>query len=248
MKTRNTTLKHYMIPGLVLAVLLCLPQSIFAYDFYNWSHGASGYNNAIEKATSEENPLILYFHTDGCSWSKKMNDRYLASNDVASFLSDIPKVEINPERGADEKALETKHNVKVYPSFLVFIPSAKMKPQGLYPFREGGDWTTAEFIHAIKSRLVGQYNHGGYAFYKGRQYEEAIRYFDKSVSLDPEDAYAYYMRGIIYHTVAYRDRNTDFLKKAELNYMKSLTIDLDQPECKAELEKLRKTMEQMGVK
>jgi len=221
---------------------------MFAYDFYSWSHGASGYNSAIEKATNERNPLILYFHTDGSTRSKKMNDRYLASNDVASFLSSIPKVEINPERGADEKALATKYNVKGYPSFLILVPSAKMKPQRVYPFREGGDWTTAEFIHDIISRLVGQYNHGGYAWYKGGQYDEAIRYFDKAISLDPEDAYAYYMRGIIYHTVASRDGNTDFLKEAELNYMKSLTIDLDQPECMTELEKLQKAMEQLGVR
>ncbi|MBW2636237.1 MAG: tetratricopeptide repeat protein [Deltaproteobacteria bacterium] len=248
MKARNTSLKHYMIPGLVLAILLCLPQSTLAYDFHAWSHGASGYDDTIGQATIEEMPLILYFHTDGCSWSKKMNDRYLASNDVVSFLSSIPKVEINPDRGADEKALAMKYNVKEYPSFLVFVPTVKVKPQRVYPFRQGGDWTTGEFIHAITSRLAGQYDHGGYAWYKGSQYDKAIRCFDRSIGLDPEDAYAYYMRGIIYHTVACQDRNTDLLKKAEINYMKSLTIDLDQPECMAELEKLQKAMEQMGLR
>jgi tetratricopeptide (TPR) repeat protein len=237
-----------MIPCFVLAVLLCLSHTIFAYDFYNWSHGASGYISAIKKATNEQNPLILYFHTDWSNLSQKMNDRYLASRDVASFLSNIPKVEINPDRGADEKVLATKYDVKGYPTFLVFVPSAKMKPQRVYPFRQDGDWATSEFIHVITSRLVGQYNHGGYAWYKGGRYDEAIRYFDKSISLDPEDAYAYYMRGIIYHTIASRDGNTDFLKEAELNYMKSLTIDLDQPECMAELEKLQNAMEQMGLR
>jgi tetratricopeptide (TPR) repeat protein len=248
MRIRSNLLKHYMIPEFIAAFLLCLPQSIFAYDFNTWSHGASGYNNAIEKATIERDPLILYFQTDESTWSKKMNDRYLASNDVATFLSSIPKVEINPERGADEKALAREYDVTGYPTFLVFVPSTKMKPQSINPFRQGGDWTTGEFIYAIILRLVDQYDHGGYEWFKGGQYDEAIRYFDKSVSLDPEDAYAYYMRGIIYHTIASRDGNMELLKKAEINYMKSLTIDLDQPEIIEELEKLQKAMKQKGVK
>lgn len=248
MRAGGTSLKHYMILVFAAAVLLLLPHSIFAYDFQNWSHGASGYTDAIKKAANERDPLILYFHTEGSSWSKEMNERYLASDDVAAFLSSIPKVEINPDRGADEKALAREYHVKGYPLFLVFVPSVKMEPQSINPFRQGGDWTTGEFIYAIISRLVNQYNHGGYEWFKGGRFNEAVRYFDKAINLDPDDAYAYYMKGIIYHTIGSRDGNMAFLKEAELNYMKSLTIDLDQPEVMKELEKLQKAMKELGVK
>jgi len=36
----------------------------------------------------------------------------------------------------------------------------------------------------------------GYAYYNLSQYERAIQDFDEAIRLDPQSAYAYYMRGL----------------------------------------------------
>lgn len=248
MKIRVVSLKSGIICGVFLFIVLFIPNRILAYDFSIWSHGASGYNDAIQEAKNEGKPLILYFHTEWCKWSKKMNNDYLASYNVKDFLRDIPKVEINPDKGADEKALTKKYNVTGYPSFLVSVPSVDSKTERLYPLKEGTDWTTDEFINALRAKLVNLYNKKGYSCYQRKQYEEAIKYYEMAISFDPEDAYAYYGKGIVHHIVAYKNRDTSLLEEAETNYLKALEIDSSHQGSKKELERLRKTMEKMGIR
>lgn len=248
MKIRVVSLKSGIICGVFLFIVLFIPNRILAYDFSIWSHGASGYNDAIQEAKNEGKPLILYFHTEWCKWSKKMNNDYLASYNVKDFLRDIPKVEINPDKGADEKALTKKYNVTGYPSFFVSVPSVDSKTERLYPLKEGTDWTTDEFINALRAKLVNLYNKKGYSCYQRKQYEEAIKYYEMAISFDPEDAYAYYGKGIVHHIVAYKNRDTSLLEEAETNYLKALEIDSSHQGSKKELEKLRKTMEKMGIR
>ena len=225
MTSEKFFLQNCIMQVLFLLFVLFIPNKILADDFLDWSHGAVGYHDAMQEATNEEKPLILYFHTDWCKWSKKMNKDYLASYDVTDFLQNIPKVEINPEKGAEEEALSKKYNVTGFPSFLVSVPSVDSKAVRLYPFRKGSDWTTDEFIDAIKANVVNQYNKKGYSCYQRKQYEEAIRYYEMAISYDPEDVYAYYGKGIVNHTVAYKNRDTSLLEEAETNYLKALDID-----------------------
>jgi len=248
MKIRSLYFKSCVACGVFLSTIFFMPNIIFAFDFYDWSHGASGYDNEIYEAKSEDKPLILYFHTEWCKWSKKMNDNYLASYDVNDFLSDIPKVEINPEKGDDEKTLAKKYNVTGYPSFLVFVPSINNKTARLYPFKKGSDWATDEFIDAIREKFVTLYNNEGYSCYKRKRYEDAIKYYEMAISFDPDDVYAYYGEGIVYHVVAYENRDTSLLEEAEANYLKALEIDPSHDGSKMELEKLYKTMEKMGMR
>lgn len=248
MKIRVVSLKNGIICGVSLFVVLFTPNRILAYDFSGWSHGASGYNDVIQEAKNEDKPLILYFHTEWCKWSKKMNNNYLASNNVKDFLRGIPKMEINPDKGADEKALSKKYNVTGYPSFLVSVPSVDSKTARLYPFKKGTDWTTVEFINAIRTKLVNLYNKKGYLCYKRKQYKEAINYYEMAISFDPENTYAYYGKGIVHHTVAYKNQDTRLLEEAETNYLKALKIDPSHPGSKKELERLRRTMEKMSIR
>jgi len=242
------TFKIAIIQGLILFIVLFIPHRILAYDFSDWAHGASGYNDAIEEAKNEEKPLVLYFHTKWCKWSKKMNKNYLASYEVEDFLDNIPKVEIDPDKGSDEKALTKKYSVTGYPSFLVFVPSIDSNVQRIYPLRKGTDWTTDEFINAIKAKLVRLYNNKGYSCYQKQRYEAAIKYYDMAISFDPEDAYAYYGKGIVHHTVAYKNQDTRLLEEAETNYLKALEIDPGHIGSKKELERLHKSMEKMGIR
>jgi len=234
--------------GVFLFILLLIPHRILGYEFSGWSHGASGYKNAVQEAKNEDKPLIIYFHAEWCKWSKKMNNNYLASYDVKSFLRDIPKVEIDPDKGAAEKALENRYNVTGYPSFLVSIPSIDSKTERLYPFKERGDWTIDEFIDAIRSKFVNLYNRKGYSCFQKKEYEKAIKYYDMAISFDPEDVYAYYGTGIVLHTVAFMNRDTKLLEEAETKYLKALEIDPSHPESKKEIERLRKTMEKLGIR
>ena len=248
MKIRVVSLKNGIICGVFLFIVLFIPNRILAYDFSGWSHGASGYNDAIQEAKNEDKPLILYFHTEWCKWSKKMNNNYLASYNVGDFLRDIPKVEINPNKGADEKALSGKYNVTGYPSFFVFVLSVDSKTERLYPFKKGTDWTTDEFINAIRAKLVNLYNKKGYSCYQRKQHQKAIKYYEMAISFDPENAYAYYGKGIVHHTVAYKNQDTRLLEEAETNYLKALGIDPSHSGSKRELERLRKAMEKMGIR
>jgi tetratricopeptide (TPR) repeat protein len=248
MKIKVVSLKEVIICGVFLLIVLLIPYRVVAYDFYGWSHGASGYNDAIQAAINEDKPLILYFHTEWCKWSKKMNDDYLASYDVTYMLDDIQKVEINPDKGADEKALVRKYNVTGYPSFLVSVPSIDSNSERLYPFEKGTDWTTDEFIDAIRSTLVNLYNKKGYSCYQRKQYDEAIKYYEMAISFDPEDAYAYYGKGVVHHTVAYQNRDTGLLEEAETDYLRALEIDPSHPGCKKGLKQLRITMEKLGIR
>ena len=248
MKIRVVSLKNGSVIGVFLFIVLFIPHGIFAYDFSDWDHGASGYNGAIQGATSEDKPLILYFHTDWCKWSKKMNAEYLALDNVKDFLRDIPKVEINPDKGSDEKALSKKYNITGFPSFLVSVPSIDGKTERVYPFRKGTDWTTDEFISAVKSNIVKLYNRKAFSCYQSKQYEEALKYYEMAVNFDPDDAYAYYGTGVVYHTVAFNNRNKRLLEEAETHYLKALEIDPNHEGSKKELDRLRKTMEKMGIK
>lgn len=248
MKNGSFSLKSCVICGVFLSTIFLIPNRILAFDFSNWSHGASGYNYAIYEAKSEDKPLILYFHTEWCKWSKKMNTIYLASYDLNDFLSGIPKVEINPEKGTDEKALSKKYNITGYPSFLVSIPSINSKTESLYPFRKGSDWTTEEFINAIRAKLANFYNKEGYSCYQKKRYEDAIKYYEMTISFDPENVYAYYGKGIVHHTVAFENRDTSLLEEAEADYLKALEIDPSDAGSKKELERLHKTMEAMGMR
>ena len=173
-KTAAVSFNHFAICGVLLFVVLFFPNRLLANGFYGWHHGASGYSYAIQEAEYEEKPLVVYFHVEWCKWCKKMNNDYLASYEVEDFLRNIPKVEINPEKGADEEALASKYGVTGYPSLLVSVPSLGNKNERIYPFREGADWTNDEFIDAIRSNIANTYNKKGHSCYQGKQYEEAI--------------------------------------------------------------------------
>ena len=99
----NNGIIRGFILGLFLLVVSFVPNKTLANDFSDWSHGASGYKHAIQEAKNEDKPLILYFHKERCKWSRKMTKNYLASYDVKAFLRGIPKVEINPDKGAMER-------------------------------------------------------------------------------------------------------------------------------------------------
>ncbi len=225
------------------SLLVC--GDILAYDFTDWYHGASGYEDALDEVIGEEKPLILYFHSESCTWCKKLDSEYLASYEVDQFLSNIPKVEISSSEEAPEKALYDKYGVSGVPSFFVLIPSMDSKSaKSISPFMKGKHKTTYEFISAIKKRITYKYNNKGYSLFNNKQYEESLKYYEMTLNFDPENVYAYYAMGLVYHTISYNQKDSDLLEKAKENYSKALEIDPNHEESLKGLENLRKNKSQ----
>ncbi len=218
---------------------------ILAYDFTDWYHGASGYEDALDEVIGEEKPLILYFHSESCNWCKKLDSEYLASYEVDQFISNIPKVEISSAKEAPEKALYDKYGVTGVPAFFVLMPSMDSKPaKSISPFMKGKHKTTDEFVDVIKRRITYKYNNKGYSLFKNKQYEEALKYYEMTLNFDPENVYAYYAMGLVYHTISYNKKDSDLLEKAKENYSKALEIDPNHEESRKGLDNLRKSKSQ----
>lgn len=248
MKKEGFSLKCCFIYVLFLSFILLFPNSLLADDFSDWYHGASGYDDAVQKAEDEEKPLIVYFRLESCKWCKKMNNEYLDSYEVYNFLNSIPKVEIEPDKGASEKALAEKYNVTGYPSFFVSIPAQDAENIKIHPFKNNGDLTTYEFIDAIRKKIIYVYNNKGYSCYQNKQYEDAIKYFEISISFDPENAYAYYGKGMVHYADGYENKDAELLEEAETDFLNALEMDPDNVQSKKELQKLQSAMKKMGIR
>jgi len=245
MRTSIVSKKTITLISIFLLGGLFVCSDILAYDFTDWYHGASGYEDALDEVIGEEKPLILYFHSESCNWCKKLDSEYLASYEVDQFLSNIPKVEISSSEEAPEKALYDKYGVTGVPSFFVLIPSMDSKPaKSISPFMKGKHKTTDEFISAIKERITYKYNNKGYSLFKNKQYEEGLKYYEMTLKFDPENVYAYYAMGLVYHTIGYNQKDSDLLEKAKENYSKALEIDPNHEESIKGLENLRESKSQ----
>jgi len=220
-----------------------------SFDFPEWEHGASGHRNALKIAQEEEMPLIVYFHTEWCKWSKRMNNEYLASYKVRDFLDGVPKVEINPDKGAAEKELCNKtYRVKGYPTFLVFIPAYNNQPHRIYPYRKGKDWTVDEFTKAIGERVALEYNQKGHFFFRNKKYEDATDCHEIALDYDPDNAYAYYGLGMACYAKGYYSRNVDLINKAEGHFIRALELDPNDEASRKQLESIREGHRRRGRK
>ena len=237
--------KTIILINLLLLGGLFICSNTLAYDFTDWYHGASGYEDALDEVIDAEKPLILYFHRENCKWCKKLESEYLASDRVDQFISNIPRVEISSAKEAHEKALYDKYGVTGVPAFFVLMPSMDSKPaKSISPFIKGKHKTTDEFVDAIKRRITYKYNNKGYSLFKNKQYEEALKYYEMSLNFDPRNVYAYYAMGLVYHTIGYNQNAPDLLEKAEENFSKALEIDPNHEESLKGLDNIRKNKRQ----
>ncbi len=245
MRSSIVSKKTIALVGIFLLGSLFVCGDILAYDFTDWYHGASGYEDALDEVIGDEKPLILYFHSESCNWCKKLDSEYLASYEVEQFISNISKVEIISSKEAPEKALYDKYGVTGIPAFFVLIPSMDSKPaKSISPFIKGKHKTGVEFVDAIKRRITYKYNNKGYSLFKNKQYEEALKYYEMTLNFDPENVYAYYAMGLAYHTIGYDQKDMDLLEKAKENYSKALEIEPNHKESLKGLENLRKNKSQ----
>ncbi len=234
--------------GILLAFLtLCIPCGPWAYEFSGWSRGVNGHEEALKEAMNEGKPLIVYFWADWCKWCRRLNSQYLASSEVERYLAEIPKVQIEPDKGSAEKDLSRKHGVTGYPTFLVSVPSLGKGPgDRLHPFRGGKELSVNEFLREMRTAIAGKYSDKAYASYKSKNYDEAVDYYGAAIAYDEENAYAYYGLGAVYYAMAFQKKDKELLKDAEGYYEKALELDPKHSAAKAELERLRKAVKELN--
>jgi tetratricopeptide (TPR) repeat protein len=227
---------------LVLIVLMNNGKAL-AYDFFYWDRGATGLEAARYGAELAQKPLILYFHVQDCAWCEKMNNTYLATDTVESFLMEMYKVEVDPNRGEDEAALTSQYGISRYPVFLVTVPAFKTEPERVHPFLKDKEMSVAEFIQAIKTRIAHIYSKIAYTSFEKKAYEEAIKYYQWALEYDENNVYAYFALGIVYEKRGEETRDIDSLTEAEVNLLRALEIDPNHQDSKKALEEVRKNLE-----
>ncbi len=245
MRIKNAFLKIIIGAIATFAIVLLNVNSLWANSFPNWAQGASGYEEALSEAQDSESPIILYFNADWCKWCKKLNSEYLSSWEIESFLSDIPKVNINPDNGSAEKALKRKYRVTGVPSFLISIPAFSNKTEKVHPFLTSGNLSVDEFLAEVRKRIALQYNQKAFTSYKRKSHDDALSYVEMAINYDPENVYAYYLNGLIYHSRGYKEKDLELLEKAEENYQKALELDPDHKAARKELNKLSDLIERV---
>ena len=225
----------------MLIFLFC--QYVYAFDFPLWEHGPTGYKFAYSDALENEKPLIVYFHIEGSIWNERMNDEYLASMLINTYLIDIPKVEINGEGGEDTvKKLVSEYGVKQFPAFFILAPSFSNGHNRIHPFSEN-EMSTEEFLNKMKEVIAYQYNTKAFSYFEKKDYDNALKYYQMSSHYNPEDAYTYYSIGTIYNFKYYNgDKSRKLLKDARDNYQKAIELNPGHKESLIELEKLRKEL------
>lgn len=235
--------KTIIVATAVFAVALLWGNSSGAVALPNWAQGASGYRKAHSEAKDSGRPFILYFSTEWCKWCKKMDNKYLASSEIERFLSDIPKVIINPDSGSAEYALYRQYRVKSFPAFLITIPAFGNQAVKVHPFLKSGNLSVDEFLAKIKDRIARQYTKEALSSYKRKAYQAALSHIKMAITYNPDHVYAYYLRGRIHHSRGYMENNLELLKTAEENYQKVLALKPDHKKARKELNKLTKLME-----
>ncbi len=225
----------------ILAILVIFSSKhSYSYEFYGWEHGAAGYNLARSYALESEKPLILYFHLEPSIWNERMNNEYLANYLIESYLKDIPRAELDPDKGIPENKIISQYEVEAFPAFLVLIPSINDEFKRIHPFGET-DLSVQEFLNNLKETISYEYNSLAFSYFEKKDYENALKYYELSSRYNPESAYIYYAIGMIYNYMYHNQKgNTDFLTKAEENYKKALELDPGHAESKEALEKLKK--------
>lgn len=240
MKEKNNYLAIILATSLLSLLLnLMMVDQVLSYEFAGWEQGKLGYELVLLDAEEEEKPVVLYFHLLESKWCEKMNNEYLADLEIEEFLTHIPKAVVNPDDSEDDAALTESFKITEYPAFFILIPAYKTKPERIHPFSKKGNMTSHEFLKTLKVFITGHYNKKAFSYFQKKDYQNAIKYFEMTLTFDPDDAYTYHALGIIYHTLGADKKDKRILNRAAEYFKQALKLDPNLKESKAELKKLQ---------
>jgi len=113
-----------------------VPPSQRPAELSDWYHDHDGYIRALRRRTHVDRPLILYFRTDWCPWSRRFEREFLEQPKVSTWTSNQIRVVLNADNGPDEAALVQRLGITGFPAFFV-IPRQGGQPKALRPYPEG---------------------------------------------------------------------------------------------------------------
>ena len=241
MKEKNDYLAIILATFILFLLLnLMMVDQVLSYEFAGWEQGKLGYELVLLDAEEEEKPVVLYFYLLESKWCEKMNNEYLADVEIEEFLSHIPKAAINPDESEDDAALAETFKLTEYPAFFILIPDYKTKPDRIHPFSKKGNMTPNEFLNTIKGFIRSHYNKKAFSYFEQKDYQNAIKYFEITLTYDQDDAYTYHALGIIHATLGAGKKDKRILNRAAEYFKQALKIDPNLKESAAELKKLGK--------
>lgn len=208
-------------------------NAAFGFDIPGWDQGAVGYDAISANARNSDAPYIVYFHAEWCPWCKRLNKEFLATREFEDGLKDVGKVAIDPDKNNMNKDLMKKFEAKGYPSFYVVDPHDKTKPVRLSPFYDTV-LSPLQFLSKINGVIANMYALRGAEQTKSKDYEKALRSFEKAVAYDKSVqnifglAYSYHMKGL-------GSKMVGDLEFAKLYYRKVLELDPQNAAAKANL-------------
>ncbi len=229
-----------------LAVQSPIPAGAVRSDTYDWYRGADGYNEAAEKARAQEKPLIIFFHVDWCGFCSRFQKEYLDERSFYDLLGDYFRVDINPEKGEEEKAIAQKYGLSGYPFFLVTYPEVK-EFKKINPFRKSGnDLTVEEIIREFEGDVAWVYNQQAFGVLNKGDPARSAKLFNRALEHAPENATAYFGLGSCYFETARKNKAWYLLQKAEEYLVKAVDINADLDQAKKELARVREAIGKAG--
>ena len=150
MKSRRLLAALAVLAGLLFAGGLSTAAAVTANI---WHTTPADCERVQEKAKEENKSFILFFYVDWCGYCKKLKTNFLEKPEVEQVLAKYYRVKINPEKGAEEKALANKYGVHGFPNFMVVRPDGSRIR--IHPFKQGGKvWTVEEFISNLEAAMA----------------------------------------------------------------------------------------------
>ena len=239
-KNRISLYKMFLTLTVIFLVSLIFHTNAISFELILWEHYSDGYARSFEYASENELPLVIFFHVEEDTWSKKLAENYLTHDEVENFLRDIPKVEINPQIGDIEFDISNRLKVNQFPALIITLPCCVIEPTRLNPFLKGGEMAPEEFIQRIKDIITTQYSEAGNIYLKNKKYDKAVHFFEIVIEIDPNKAYGYYAMGFAYHAKSAENNEVEYVEKAMEFYEKALEIEPGHIESRQELERLGK--------
>ena len=114
-------------------------------ELRNWYRDYDGYIRALRRRSHVERPMILYFRSDWCPWSRRFEREFLDRREIANWASEQIRVVFDVDSGPEEEALVEKLGIGGLPAFLV-IPVGRGEPKAIEPFPEGEPISPEDFL------------------------------------------------------------------------------------------------------
>ena len=119
-----------------------------------WYEGSTGFARALEDATGTGQPVLVYFYTDWCPYCRELDGELLTDPRVMTYLREVIKVRINPERSARDREVARVYGITGFPS--LFLHPRGRGPQRRVERRihDAEGWrlkSPREFVAALRS-------------------------------------------------------------------------------------------------